>query len=390
MADECGVLSISEQLRLAKDMGYTDEDIMNAVSMNCDKDGSYRPFSSTNAMIDMLTRVQKACSSPKHQKKTCIFADNEYGPGRSSQSRNPCSTVRRTTSFHNSSPLRPFDHFDDLSASSLHELRVRPSAPFQLQRLLDAFDKERKNFSEESKRSVQMLEDRCRLFADNQVLWHNRLFDKECEIKALKAQIHDHSSLSEHLKLTKAKLDAELLENKSKTDQIRVLTEQAEVVKKQHDSEIREKEKMISDLLIKLNSVEETNKSLKEINEILQKEIEELKQILVKKQSDIEKCNNYLDEIRKAEQLVEQIRLERDEVMSLLNKIPTCVICLDKRPQMLYMPCSHFICCETCGSRFEHCPTCRQKICGKITSTASSVSSCLTSSKRDRANPFRS
>lgn len=39
MADECGVLSISEQLRLAKDMGYTDEDIMNAVSMNCDKDG---------------------------------------------------------------------------------------------------------------------------------------------------------------------------------------------------------------------------------------------------------------------------------------------------------------------------------------------------------------
>lgn len=46
----------------------------------------------------------------------------------------------------------------DLSASSLHELRVRPSAPFQLQRLLDAFDKERKNFSEESKRSVQMLE----------------------------------------------------------------------------------------------------------------------------------------------------------------------------------------------------------------------------------------
>lgn len=37
---------------------------------------------------------------------------------------------------------------------------------------------------------------------------------------------------------------------------------------------------MISDLLIKLNSVEDTNKSLKEINEILQKEIEELKQIV--------------------------------------------------------------------------------------------------------------
>lgn len=35
--------------------------------------------------------------------------------------------------------------------------------------------------------------------------------------------------------------------------------------------------------------------------------------------------------MRKAEQLIEQIRLERDEVRSTLNKIPTCVICLDKR-----------------------------------------------------------
>lgn len=40
--------------------------------------------------------------------------------------------------------------------------------------------------------------------------------------------------------------ELQLLDNKSKADQIRVLTEQAEVVKRQHDSEIREKDKVIA------------------------------------------------------------------------------------------------------------------------------------------------
>ncbi|VDD91505.1 unnamed protein product, partial [Enterobius vermicularis] len=85
------------------------------------------------------------------------------------------------------------------------------------------------------------------------------------------------------------------------------------------------------------------------------------------KKVELDRCKNYRDEIQKAEQLIEEMRIERDEVRSTLSKIPTCVICLDKMPQMLYMPCSHFICCEACGRRFENCPTCRQKICGKIT-----------------------
>ncbi|CAG9537851.1 unnamed protein product [Cercopithifilaria johnstoni] len=61
MAEESDTLTMSEQLRLAKDMGYSDEEIMQAISMNCDNDGSYRAFSSTNAMIDMLARVQRMC-----------------------------------------------------------------------------------------------------------------------------------------------------------------------------------------------------------------------------------------------------------------------------------------------------------------------------------------
>lgn len=39
MAEANDILTISEQLRLAKDMGYSDEEIMQAISMNCFTDG---------------------------------------------------------------------------------------------------------------------------------------------------------------------------------------------------------------------------------------------------------------------------------------------------------------------------------------------------------------
>lgn len=42
---------------------------------------------------------------------------------------------------------------------SIHEMRYRLSpSQFQLQRLLDAFEKEQKSYGDESKRSIQMLE----------------------------------------------------------------------------------------------------------------------------------------------------------------------------------------------------------------------------------------
>ncbi|VDM97856.1 unnamed protein product, partial [Onchocerca ochengi] len=68
-----------------------------------------------------------------------------------------------------------------------------------------------------------------------------------------------------------------LLENKSKSDQIRVLTEQAEIVKKQHENEIREKDKCISELFSKLKAAEDASKPAFEKTANLQSEIDELK-----------------------------------------------------------------------------------------------------------------
>ncbi|VDN08273.1 unnamed protein product [Thelazia callipaeda] len=193
------------------------------------------------------------------------------------------------------------------------------------------------------------------------------LLKKESEIVVLSNKLSTRDAIDDQLQLTKAKLENELFENRIKTDQIRVLEEQIEAANKKYENEIREKDKCISELFSKLKAAEDANKPMAETNAKLIDEIHELKNLLAKKEADLAKCGNCYDEMRKAEELIEQIRSERDEVRSTLNKIPTCVICLDKRPQMLYMPCSHFICCEGCGSRFEQCPACRQKICGKIT-----------------------
>ena len=40
----------------------------------------------------------------------------------------------------------------------------------------------------------------------------------------------------------------------------------------------------------------------------------------------------------------------------------TCVICMDRSPNVTLVPCGHRITCEQCAERLEECPTCRSPI----------------------------
>ncbi len=40
----------------------------------------------------------------------------------------------------------------------------------------------------------------------------------------------------------------------------------------------------------------------------------------------------------------------------------SCVICLDQIPNMTFIPCGHLATCESCSSRVQDCPICREKI----------------------------
>uniref|UniRef100_A0A915E245 RING-type domain-containing protein n=1 Tax=Ditylenchus dipsaci TaxID=166011 RepID=A0A915E245_9BILA len=50
-----------------------------------------------------------------------------------------------------------------------------------------------------------------------------------------------------------------------------------------------------------------------------------------------------------------------------------CVICLDAKREILFMPCLHFNTCEPCSktSVMTHCGTCRQMIMGKLKTPSS-------------------
>ncbi|XP_072344279.1 E3 ubiquitin-protein ligase LRSAM1 isoform X2 [Scyliorhinus torazame] len=43
-----------------------------------------------------------------------------------------------------------------------------------------------------------------------------------------------------------------------------------------------------------------------------------------------------------------------------------CVVCLERESQMIFLPCGHVCCCQTCGTELHTCPLCRKDIEQKI------------------------
>ncbi|VDO57511.1 unnamed protein product [Onchocerca flexuosa] len=71
--------------------------------------------------------------------------------------------------------------------------------------------KRSKKVSIESTRSIRALEERCRQFADNQAILQVRLLEKDSEIELLKVQLNTSIAVDEQLRLTKTKLDTEVI-----------------------------------------------------------------------------------------------------------------------------------------------------------------------------------
>ena len=37
---------------------------------------------------------------------------------------------------------------------------------------------------------------------------------------------------------------------------------------------------------------------------------------------------------------------------------PECVVCMDRVPQVIFVPCAHFVCCGDCSLALSKCPIC--------------------------------
>ncbi|NXX10857.1 LRSM1 ligase, partial [Podargus strigoides] len=48
------------------------------------------------------------------------------------------------------------------------------------------------------------------------------------------------------------------------------------------------------------------------------------------------------------------------------EKKSECVVCLERETQMIFLPCGHVCCCQTCCERLHTCPLCRKDITQRI------------------------
>lgn len=67
-------------------------------------------------------------------------------------------------------------------------------------------------------------------------------------------------------------------------------------------------------------------------------------------------CSNALDQ-----EYAEMAALEEEN--NRLRASTRCKVCLDAtKVMMLFIPCSHIVCCEECSIRLEKCPLCRSSV----------------------------
>ncbi|NWR79705.1 LRSM1 ligase, partial [Centropus unirufus] len=48
------------------------------------------------------------------------------------------------------------------------------------------------------------------------------------------------------------------------------------------------------------------------------------------------------------------------------EKKSECVVCMEQETQMIFLPCGHVCCCQTCCERLHACPLCRQDVTQRI------------------------
>ena len=57
-------------------------------------------------------------------------------------------------------------------------------------------------------------------------------------------------------------------------------------------------------------------------------------------------------------------KLEKSEKTAPESRL--CVICLEKEPEITFLPCGHFITCVNCAPCNKNCPICRKPIKGSV------------------------
>jgi hypothetical protein len=59
---------------------------------------------------------------------------------------------------------------------------------------------------------------------------------------------------------------------------------------------------------------------------------------------------------------INQLKEEIAVLKTAPPRDPVCFLCRKERPKVLFEPCHHLSCCNTCALQVSHCPVCSQPI----------------------------
>ncbi|CAI2353698.1 unnamed protein product [Caenorhabditis sp. 36 PRJEB53466] len=391
--------SINDQIKLASEWGYNQDEIMAALKTNS-RDGSkeFERFENFDVMLDILNKVSgKSGSGKKHCTPGDLMSTSVTTLHPHSSNPRRSLSVARSSSFHLSTPKSTRDSHDMvrlLATLEREKERDRKEVDSQftiLKNRINHLESEKEALLQDIQDMKRVLEETENELRDNQEEKHrlmeesivaaDRLDKLTIQNYRQQQEIHDQKELSEHRKKIyseeKSRRDEEILNlQKQKTDvemelerKSALLDAQTGVTKRLAEQNYQLKPMILLDELTKKHTqlVDLSTELLPNVNAVkaLYKQLfdsfPQLEQNVQESKSQME---------QRVAEVEEQLSSRNRDFQRLQEKlVAECCICLATKPSIVFMPCRHLITCSGCydSSDFRECPTCRSTIDNSIT-----------------------
>jgi len=106
-----------------------------------------------------------------------------------------------------------------------------------------------------------------------------------------------------------------------------------------------------------------------------------LKKLSVAKEAEFEKAKNELNYVSEINRLTKELHAAKELILekskdeldytaaleeARSSSVGQCVICFDRRRELIFLPCAHCVCCNQCWevvkAQSKSCPCCRQAV----------------------------
>uniref|UniRef100_A0AC34Q909 RING-type domain-containing protein n=2 Tax=Panagrolaimus sp. JU765 TaxID=591449 RepID=A0AC34Q909_9BILA len=320
-----GQPKLIEQLCLAKEMGFSENEIIAALEMNNtnSKSKCYNPFNDTSEMIDKLTLVQKHKNAPEttdhpprylndSNDQRLRYIDRYRRSDDSDSSSSSCTSNNHGNCAENNNTSLKFPPHWTSTTLTPRTTSVNRSASFTNALGYTS------GYSSALRRPKSYL---------------STLSTSTTDRDSLERKLTELCSEHEELKIMIERKDEIIDEQHHKLEEMNDINERYEIIQE------------------KLNKTDDDLKKCRCENAAMEREILRLK--------------NPEKTIKEMENEIIQLRQENREYREKQSTL-VCTTCMDHPRNVLYMPCLHFICCSNCAYNSDTCSICRTRIMGKV------------------------